>query len=79
MKWFALKIIFLLTLALFVNYSLSEGAKITGIQNVMAPFPQSSTTLECDGKPEGVAIYEEFEIKGKTRKPYSLIPEPSPQ
>lgn len=34
--------------------------------------------LECDGKPEGVAVYEEFEIKGKTRKPYSLIPEPPP-
>ena len=34
----------------------------------------NSITLECDGKPEGVAIYEEFEIKDKTRKPYSLIP-----
>ena len=35
-------------------------------------------TLECDGKPEGTTIFEEFEIKGKTRKPYSLTPEPPP-
>lgn len=34
----------------------------------------NTITLECDGKPEGVTVYEEFEIKGKTRKPYSLIP-----
>lgn len=34
--------------------------------------------LECDGKPEGVGVYEEFEIKAKTRKPYSLTPEPPP-
>ncbi|MBC8288223.1 MAG: metallophosphoesterase [Nitrospinae bacterium] len=34
----------------------------------------NSITLECDGKPEGVTVYEEFEIKEKTRKPYSLIP-----
>ncbi len=46
MKWFAVKIIFLLILALFVNYSLSEGAprKATGIQKVMASFPQNTTT-----------------------------------
>jgi hypothetical protein len=46
MKWFTLKIIFLLTLALFVNYSLSEGTerKTTGIRKIMAPFPQSTTT-----------------------------------
>ena len=36
-------------------------------------------TLECDDKPEGVSIYEEFEIKAKTRKPYSLIPEIPPR
>jgi hypothetical protein len=44
MKWFTLKIIFLLTLALFVNYSLSEGAprQTMGIQKIMAPFPQDT-------------------------------------
>ncbi|MBT5549126.1 MAG: hypothetical protein HOJ79_01480 [Nitrospina sp.] len=42
MKWFTLKIIFLLTLALFVNYSLSEGAQTIGIQKIMAPFPQDT-------------------------------------
>jgi hypothetical protein len=36
----------------------------------------NNITLECDGKPEGVAVYEEFEIKAKTRKPYLLAPEP---
>ncbi len=46
MKWFTVKIIFLLTLALFVNYSLSESApnKTTGIQKVMAPFPKETVT-----------------------------------
>lgn len=46
MRWFTVKIIFLLILALFVNYSLSEGAprKKTGVQKIMAPFPQSTTT-----------------------------------
>lgn len=41
-----MKIIFLLILALFVNYSLSEGAprKKMGVQKIMAPFPQSTTT-----------------------------------
>ena len=34
----------------------------------------NTITLECDGKPEGVTVYEEFEIKYKARKPYSLIP-----
>ena len=38
----------------------------------------NSIPLECDGKPEGVGIYEEFEIKSKTRKPYLLVPEPPP-
>lgn len=41
----------------------------------------NSITLECDGKPEGVTVYEEFEIKDKTRKPFSIFPEilaPSP-
>ena len=37
-----------------------------------------SITLECDGKPEGVAVYEEFEIKAKTRKSNSLKHEPPP-
>jgi predicted phosphodiesterase len=37
-----------------------------------------SIALECDGKPEGVGIYEKFEIKTKTRKPYLLNPELSP-
>ncbi len=36
-------------------------------------------TLECDGKPAGVTVYEEFEIKEKTRKPYSLTPELTPR
>ncbi len=48
MKWFAIKIIFLLSLALFVSYSIGEGtqrpATDWGIQNVMAPFPQDTTT-----------------------------------
>ncbi len=46
MKWFTVKIVFLLTLALFVDYSLSESApnKTTGIQKVMAPFPQDTVT-----------------------------------
>jgi len=35
----------------------------------------NNITLECDGKAEGVTVYEEFEIKAKTRKPYSLFPE----
>ncbi len=38
-------------------------------------------TLECDGKPEGVTVYEEFDIKRKTRKPFLLfpqLPEPNP-
>jgi hypothetical protein len=35
----------------------------------------NTITLECDGKPEGVTIYEEFEIKSKARKPFSLFPE----
>ena len=30
----------------------------------------SSIPLECEGKPEGVGVYEEFEIKAKIRKPY---------
>lgn len=34
----------------------------------------NTITLECDGKPEGVTVYEEFEIQDKTRKPYSLTP-----
>ncbi|MZH03209.1 MAG: hypothetical protein F3745_07410, partial [Nitrospinae bacterium] len=46
MKWFTVKIIFLMTLALFVNYSLSEGVppKSVGIQKVMAPFPKDTVT-----------------------------------
>lgn len=36
----------------------------------------NTITLECEGKPEGVTIYDEFNIKGKTRKPYSLTPKP---
>ena len=42
MKWFAIKIIFLLSLAMFVNYSIGEGN--SGIQKIMAPFPQGSST-----------------------------------
>jgi hypothetical protein len=42
MKWFTLKIVFLLALALFVNYSLGEGAPPMGIQKIMAPFPQDT-------------------------------------
>ena len=40
------KIIFLLTLALFVNYSISVPSPATGwsVQNIMAPFPQDTTT-----------------------------------
>lgn len=38
----------------------------------------NTITLECDDQPEGVTIFEKFEIKGKTRKPYSLTPEPPP-
>ncbi|MBC8284548.1 MAG: metallophosphoesterase [Nitrospinae bacterium] len=34
-----------------------------------------SIPLECDGKPEGISIYEKFEIIEKTRKPYLLNPE----
>lgn len=41
MKWFAIKIIFLFSLAMFVNYSIGEGA---GIQKIMAPFPQDTST-----------------------------------
>jgi hypothetical protein len=37
-----------------------------------------SIPLECNGKPEGVDIYETFEITEKTRKPYLLNPELSP-
>ena len=48
MKWFVLQIIFILALALFVNYSIGESGPrpATGwnVQNVMAPFPQSTTT-----------------------------------
>ncbi len=45
MKWFAVKTIFLLALALFVNYSLSDGTprKKTGHQKIMTPFPQNAT------------------------------------
>ncbi|MBT5469616.1 MAG: hypothetical protein HOK41_03345 [Nitrospina sp.] len=42
MKWFAMKIIFLLSLALFVSYSIGEGN--SSIQKVMAPFPQDTST-----------------------------------
>ncbi|MBT5028123.1 MAG: hypothetical protein HOM97_07000 [Nitrospina sp.] len=42
MKWFAIKIIFLLSLALFVNHSIGEGN--SGIQKIMAPFPQDTST-----------------------------------
>ena len=40
------KITFLLTLALFVNYSISVPSPATGwsVQNIMAPFPQDTTT-----------------------------------
>ncbi len=41
MKWFAIKIIFLLSLAMFVSYSIGEG---TDIQKVLAPFPQDTST-----------------------------------
>ena len=48
MKWFVLQIIFILALALFVNYSIGESGPrpATGwsVQNIMAPFPQSTTT-----------------------------------
>lgn len=40
MKWFAIKIIFLLSLVMFVSYSLGEG----GVLKVMAPFPQDTLT-----------------------------------
>ncbi|MEK9627460.1 MAG: metallophosphoesterase [Nitrospinota bacterium] len=34
--------------------------------------------LECDGRPEGVDVYEKFEIVKKPRKPYLVNPELSP-
>jgi hypothetical protein len=37
-----------------------------------------SISLECEGKPKGVEIYEEFEFKAKIRKPYSLTPKSPP-
>lgn len=48
MKWFTLKIIFLVALSLFVNYSLGESAPRLSaeksIQKIVAPLPQSTTT-----------------------------------
>ena len=46
MKWFTVKIFFLLAVALFVNYSLSESApnKTSEIKKVIAPFPQETVT-----------------------------------
>ncbi|MBT6345142.1 MAG: hypothetical protein HOJ49_00245, partial [Nitrospina sp.] len=46
MKWFTLKIIFILTLVLLVSNSPSESAPHDSwsIQKVMAPFPQDTTT-----------------------------------
>ena len=46
MKWFTVKKIFLLTVALFVNYSLSESApnKTSEIKKVMDSFPQKMVT-----------------------------------
>ncbi len=53
MKWFAMKIIFLLVLAMFVSYSLGEGAPRSatgwGIQNVMVLFPQTTTRIAIVG------------------------------
>jgi hypothetical protein len=34
----------------------------------------NSIPLECDNKPVGVGVYEEFEIIGKTHKAYSMTP-----
>jgi hypothetical protein len=46
MKWFTVKIFFLLAVALFVNYSLSESApnKTSEIKKVIAPFAQETVT-----------------------------------
>jgi hypothetical protein len=46
MKWYTVKIFFLLAIGLFVNYSLSESApkKTTEIKKVIAPFPPETVT-----------------------------------
>ena len=47
MKWFAIKIVFLLSLALFVSYSIGEGAPrpetSNGIKKVLVPFTKGNS------------------------------------